>query len=96
MSWEPGLPSRGLSSSQVGLCFVGFFAQSCCRVWVLLSHRLAVGQVLGSVDNGDQGSNDRAIDGDISEDACRMVDLSDFGRHGVFLAHIGTGKKNHW
>lgn len=84
MLQEPGLPSRGLSSSQICLCFVGFFAQSCCSVWVLLAHGLPVGQILGSVDNGDQGSNDRAIDGDISEDARRMVDLSDFGRHSVY------------
>lgn len=91
----PGLPSGSLSSSQICLCLLCFFAQSCCSIRVLLAHSLTVGQVFGAVDNNDQSSNDRTIDGDISEDTRRMVDLGYF-RHGEFLAHIGSGKENHW
>lgn len=51
------LPLRSLSSTNVGRRLLSFFAQSSRTVRILLSDRLSVGQVLGSVDDGDKGAD---------------------------------------
>lgn len=67
------LPFRGLTTSQVCFCFLGFFAESCSAVRVLFPHRLPIGEVLCAVDDGDQRADGRTVDGHVGEDARGVV-----------------------
>jgi hypothetical protein len=55
------LPSRSLASSSICVGFLGLLSQSHSTIGVLLAHRLAVWQILCSIDDSDQSPNFRAI-----------------------------------
>lgn len=81
-----GLPSGRLAAALVRLRLLRFLAEAGGAVGVLLAHGLAVGQVLGAVDDGHEGADLRAVDGHVRVDAIgvrRAGELSKRGRHGV-------------
>lgn len=71
--WLPSvLPFGCLSSANVCGGLLGLLAQPGGAVGVLFADGLAVRQVLGPVDNGDQGADPRAVDGHVGIDASRV------------------------
>lgn len=74
------IPSRCLSAAQICWGFLCLFTESGSAVWVLFAHSFAIGEVLRSIDNGDEGTNWRTVDRHVGEDARGMIDLGEF-RH---------------
>jgi len=88
------VPSRRLPTADIGVCLLGFLAQTCSAIRILLSDCLAVGQVLGSIDNDHQSTNLGPINGHVRKDACcvhaidkRRVDFG-LGRHHVDIVGV--------
>lgn len=63
------VPLGRLASSYIGRRLFGLFAETGSTVRVLLSNGLAIGQVLGAVDNGDKGADEGSISAEVGEDA---------------------------
>lgn len=78
-----GLPLGGLTTSLVGDGLLCFLSQAGSAVGVLLANGLAVGQVLGPVDDEDEGSDFRAVNAHVGEDAGGMGPVD-----GVGLDHL--------
>lgn len=79
------LPSWCLTTSFVCVGLFCFLTQPHGTVRILLAHCLSVGQVLRSVDDGNQGSNLWAIKGHIGKDTCRMGSIDCSSRFGCHL-----------
>lgn len=69
--WD-NLPLGRLASSNIGGGFLCFFSQSPSTVWVLLANSFSIGKILCTVDNDDEGSDDRTIEAHVGKDAGRM------------------------
>lgn len=78
----PGLPSRGLATTNIGGGLLCFLAEAGGAVGVLLANGLAVGQVLCAVDNENESANDRAVDAHVGKNARRVRPTDE-----VCLAH---------
>jgi hypothetical protein len=74
------VPSWCLTSSDIGLGLVGFFAESRRAVRILLSNCLAIGQVLGSINNGDESADDGSVNGQVGKDSSRVLYTEGLGR----------------
>lgn len=81
------LPFGRLAATNVCCCLPGFLSQSCRTIGILLANRFSVGQVLGSIDDGDEGADVWAVDGHVGKDA-RGVSTLDGVRLG-FGCHDG-------
>ena len=67
------VPSWRLSATDVRVRLLGFLAEPCGTIGVLLANGLPVGQVLGPVDDKYQGSDERAVNRHVGEDASGML-----------------------
>lgn len=74
-----GLPFGCLASSYVGCGLLCLFSQSSGTVWVLLTDRFPIGKVLRTIDDDDEGSNDRTIEAHVGKDAGRMRTVDEVG-----------------
>lgn len=97
MNFEAQLlvPSWGLAAANIGVGLLGLFSEASGTVGVLLADGLAIGEVLGTVNDEDKCADKRAIDTQVREDAGGVhpiegVDLG-LGRHqggDVFVSRL--------
>lgn len=88
-------PLGRLAASDVGRGLLGLLAQAGSAVGVLLSDRLAIGQVLGSIDDQNEGADLGTINAHVGENAGRVHPVErvgDFGlgRHGADISSVAA------
>lgn len=66
------LPFRGLTAADIGVGLLCLLPQAGSAVRILLADRLAVRQVLASIDNNNEGTDLRAINSHVGEDTGRV------------------------
>lgn len=97
------LPFRRLSTTDIRRGLLSLLAQAGGAIRILLANGLAVRQVLGSINNGDESANLGPVDRQVGKDTCSvrpiegmLLLLLDLGRHGRWtslscgVSSIGT------
>ncbi len=90
------LPLGSLASANISRRLLGLFTESGSAVGVLLANGLAIGQVLGAIDNGDERADDGAVDREVGEYTGGMGSAREVRSGGRCHDGEGNGVERYW